>query len=70
MKSGGRIEIPLAVSKMVPAEGLLYSLVYAPEFADIDGDVMDAAEIQKMAHSFLANGGNIDVEHDLDPLSQ
>lgn len=69
MKSGNRIELPLQVSKMDEKEGLLYTLVWAPEFADIDGDIMDAAEIQKMAHGFLANGGNIDVEHDLDPLS-
>ncbi|KKN08015.1 hypothetical protein LCGC14_1061080 [marine sediment metagenome] len=69
MKSGGRIEIPLTVSKLDDTEGLLYCLVYVPELVDIDGDIMDAAEIQKMAHGFLSNGGNIDVEHDLDPLS-
>ena len=70
MKSGDRLEVPLLVSKMDAKEGLLYSLVWAPEFADDDGDVMNQAEIQKMAHGFLSNGGNIDVEHDLDPLSQ
>lgn len=69
MKSGDRIEVPLIVSKMDETEGLLYSLVWAPEFADDDGDVMSVPEIQKMAHDFLSNGGNIDVEHDLDPLS-
>ncbi len=69
MKSGDRFEIAL-VSKMDKTEGLLYTLVWAPEFEDIDGDIMDAAEIQKMAHGFLSNGGNIDVEHDLDPLSK
>jgi len=70
MKSGDRLEVPLVVSKMDESEGLLYSLVWAPGHVDIDGDIMDAAEIQKMAHGFLSNGGNIDVEHDLDPLSK
>jgi hypothetical protein len=70
MKSGSRIEVPLVVSKMDETEGLLYSLVWAPGHVDIDGDIMDATEIQKMAHGFLSNGGNIDVEHDLDPLSK
>lgn len=58
---------------LTKSEGdLLHALVYVPEEnggVDADGDVMTAAEIRKMAHDFLGNGGGIDVEHDLERLT-
>lgn len=65
MKSGGRFEL----ETIVKAQGdLLHALVYVPERADTDGDVASREEVRKMAHAFLSNGGNIDIEHDLQPL--
>lgn len=45
---------------------IVYGEVYAPMQIDTDGEAMTAAEIEKMAHSFLMRGGTskIDVQHD------
>lgn len=47
-------------------ERLVYAVVYAPLKVDTDTEVMTAAEIKKMAYSFLANKrvDNIDEKHD------
>lgn len=71
LKSDGRFGVALLTKA---DKDLLHALVYVPEengAIDTDGDVMTAAEIQKMAHDFLAesDGGKIDIEHDLRPLS-
>jgi hypothetical protein len=44
---------------------LVYGEVYAPMQIDTDGEAMTAAEIEKMAHSFLVKGNvnKIDVQH-------
>ncbi|CAK9074176.1 Uncharacterized protein YqbD [Durusdinium trenchii] len=67
MKSGGRFQSDMLCSKM-DTEGLLHAIVYAPDLPDSEGDAMTADEVKKAAHGFLANGGNIDVEHDLRAL--
>lgn len=70
MKSGDRVQIEL-LTKVQP-EGLVHALVYVPEengAVDFEGDTAPAAVIKQMAHDFLANGGNVDVEHNLQPLS-
>jgi hypothetical protein len=68
MKSGDRVQIDL-LTKM---DGdLLHALVYVPEengAVDFEGDVAPAAVIKQMAHDFLANGGGIDIEHNLSVL--
>lgn len=68
MKSGDRVQIDL-LTKM---EGdLLHALVYVPEengAIDAEGDTAPAAVIKQMAHDFLANGGGIDIEHNLSVL--
>ncbi len=69
VKSGNRLQIDL-LTKTAP-EGLVYALVYVPEESgavDGEGDVAPAAVIKQIAHDFLANGGNVDFEHDLQPL--
>lgn len=66
MKGDGTVVFE-TVSKM-NREGLLHALVYVPERVDADRDVADVAAIKSFAHGFLANGGNIDVEHDGQPL--
>ena len=67
MKSGGRFEIE-TICKAVEDGELLHTLVYVPERPDTDEDVASRDEIRKMAHDFLGNGGNVDIEHDLIPL--
>lgn len=46
-------------------ERLLYGIVYEPGVEDAHGDIMTAAEIEKMAHEFVEYYGNIDHEHNL-----
>lgn len=66
MKSGDRVQIDL-LTKM-QGEGLMHALVYVPDVVDAEGDVASGPVIKQMAHDFLANGGNIDIEHDLQVL--
>lgn len=73
MKSGDRVQIEL-LTKVQP-EGLLHALVYVPEengAVDFEGDTAPAAVIKQLAHDFLANmvaeGGGIDIEHNLQVL--
>lgn len=66
MKSGDRVQIDL-LTKM-QGEGLMHALVYVPDVVDAEGDVASAQVIKQMAHDFLANGGNIDIEHNLQAL--
>lgn len=66
MKSGGRVQIDLLTKSA--GEGLLHSLVYVPNIVDAEGDVASAEVVKQMAHDFLANGGNIDIEHNLEVL--
>lgn len=43
----------------------VYGEVYAPDIVDTDGESMSAADIQKMAHDFIASGkvAALDTEH-------
>lgn len=66
MKSGDRVQIDL-LTKM-QGEGLMHALVYVPDVVDAEGDVASGPVIKQMAHDFLANGGNIDIEHNLQAL--
>lgn len=50
---------------------LVWGEVYVPGFPDSQGDFMSAAQVQKMAHRYMAGGGSpdfgaqcVDVEHD------
>lgn len=61
-----RVEIQCLV-KAAP-EGLLHALVYVPNRVDAEGDVAEVAVVKQMAHDFLANGGHIDIDHNLKPL--
>lgn len=44
---------------------LLYGIVYEPGAVDAHGDTMNAEEIEKMAHEFMAHYRAIDKEHNL-----
>lgn len=44
---------------------LLYGIVYEPDVTDAHGDIMNSAEIEKMAHEFIVHYRNIDKEHNL-----
>ena len=43
---------------------LVYGVVYEPNVPDAHNDMMDAEEIEKAAHRFLADYRNIDKQHD------
>lgn len=70
LKSADRMQIEL-LTKM--QGDLLHTLVYIPEengavAIDFEGDSAPAAVVKQMAHDFLANGGNIDIEHNLQSI--
>lgn len=70
LKSADRMQIEL-LTKM--QGDLLHTLVYIPEengavAIDFEGDSAPAAVVKQIAHDFLANGGNIDIEHNLQTL--
>lgn len=71
-KADGSFEMQAALKKgeNFDEEGLLTALVYVPESVDSQGDIASANVIKDMAHNFLANGGNIDINHNLDTLSK
>lgn len=47
------------------AKKLLYGIVYEPGAVDAHGDMMNAEEIEKMAHEFITHYRAIDKEHNL-----
>lgn len=51
-------------------EGLLTSVVYAPEMRDSQGDIASAAVIKDMAHGFFREGGELNLSHDGKPISK
>lgn len=51
-------------------EGLLTSVVYAPESVDSQNDIASADVIKDMAHGFFREGGKINLEHDGNPVSK
>jgi len=57
----------IAIKKTDDERQLVYGEVYAPMVPDSHGDYMTAAQIEKAAHKFMANGpvGSIDMEHNL-----
>lgn len=60
-------EIP--IKKVDEEKRLVYGIVYAPDEADTQGDMMTAEEIEKMAYGFMANRrtDQVDRQHDYNP---
>lgn len=56
----------VSIKKVDDEQHLIYGEVYAPNVPDSQGDFMQAAEIQKMAHDFLRKGrtAKVDTNHD------
>jgi hypothetical protein len=63
------IQREIAIVKTDDEKHLVYGIVYAPEDVDTQGDMMNAVEIEKAAHKFLANLRNtsVDKQHDENP---
>lgn len=49
-------------------KGRLAAVVWVPNRRDADGDFASAATVEKMAHSFLKNGAQLDMIHDCKSL--
>lgn len=72
----GDDEVKLAIAtvsndrckQMLEEEGILTSIVYAPEHVDTDNDVASKEVIKDAAHNWLARGGHLDLDHNLEPL--
>ena len=54
------------IKKADDEKQIVYGEVYAPGIPDADGDVMDAAEIERMAYKFMRERktDKIDIQHD------
>lgn len=48
-----------------PARQIAYAAVLVPGEADTDGDALTAEKIEEVAHGWLENYGNIDLQHNL-----
>ncbi len=61
-------DVALRVMKTDNEKGILYGIVYAPDQEDSQGDIANAAEIEKAAYSFMKslNLRNVDREHDFE----
>ena len=68
-KSDGDQVVFEALAKL-DDEGMLTSLVYAPETEDSQAHLASSEAIEEMAHSFMASGAPLDVNHDLKPLEK
>lgn len=51
-------------------KGQLTSLVYVPNREDSQGHLADSAVIEKMAHSFMEEGAQVDLVHNRRPLKK
>lgn len=49
-------------------EGILTCVVYPVELEDHQNDIADRDVVKDMCHNFIARGGMIDLEHDLEPM--
>jgi hypothetical protein len=56
------------VAKYSDKENLLWSVVYAPDTVDHDGDIATKEVIKEMAYSYAKNKGGIDINHDFKTL--
>lgn len=62
---------PETMSRGDMEKGELLTVVALPEWIDEDGDEFDsAAVLEEMAHTFIAEGATVDIEHDGKPLSR
>jgi hypothetical protein len=67
-KDDGSVELSTLVK--ADAQGELLAVVYAPERPDADGDFAEAEVIKGMAHGFLRDHRQLDIEHDGKTLPQ
>jgi putative serine protease XkdF len=62
---------PETMSRGDMEKGELLTVVALPDWIDEDGDEFDSASVlEEMAHTFIAEGANVDIEHDGKPLSR
>ena len=61
---------PFLIKKADQEKMIVYGEVYAPEVVDSHGDAMTAEEIEKLAHLFLIEmrNHNIDLQHNNKPV--
>jgi len=67
-KSGENVELEKdiqIISKSEDEKQLVYGVVYEPDSLDKQEHFAKAEDIERMAHSFMTNGGAIDLQHNL-----
>lgn len=68
-KEDGQVELQ-ALVKQGTDEGEILAVVYAPDVTDAQGDVASADVIKEMAYDAMRRGVEIDVRHNLKPLTK
>ena len=63
-KDSAQVELKAVIKSTDELEGIVFCEVYVPFEKDTDGQFMTPKEIEKMAHSALAIGMNVDQHHD------
>ena len=56
-------KVIVPITKEDDAQKIVYGVVYSPDEIDSQGDFMEAGEIEKSAHYFLAEHRKIDKQH-------
>lgn len=71
-KADGGVDFTLLTkaSDKFDENGELLAVVYAPEVMDSQGDIASAEVIKDMMHTSMRDGIQIDVRHDMKPLSK
>lgn len=69
-KDGKEVVEVAPIVKYDDDQGEMTALVYIPDHVDADGDTAEADAIRKMCHSWAASGSQVDINHDLKPLSR
>ncbi|MDY0388743.1 MAG: XkdF-like putative serine protease domain-containing protein [Methanolobus sp.] len=68
IKSNSDIQFNLQAEIAIKSEEkqLVYGIVYEPDRIDLQDEFMTAEDIQKSAHTFISDFGNIDANHDFE----
>lgn len=69
-KSDGTVEFNtlFKASDKFDEQGEITAVVYPANYRDSQGDIADAEVVKQMAHDFIKNGANIDINHDGKPV--
>lgn len=69
-KADGSFQTETLIKDEIAEKGELTAVVYAPEIRDSQGDIASADVCRQMCHDFAKNGGQIDIQHNGEPVGR